>query len=205
MRWSHFFQVGKFNLFLKVQAWYKDKVRTVGYSSRVIPTSLHVLFLDYDNIKDDRLKEELTFLQEEFELGNFYVLSTSELGRHCVCLDALRAKDQMEIVEFSNCDWVYRKGVTINEYRTWILRCEPKGDRDAPKYAYTVESPYEGKNLQSVGHKMFLEAQFGVPVPELKQPYGEEAIELQGYDTMSKITKDEVEQKRGDKDEEENG
>lgn len=103
----------------------------------------------------------------------------------------------------SNCDWVFRKGVTINEYRTWVLRDKPKGDRESPEYLYTVPSRYEGKNLQSVGHKMLLEQTFGVPVPELKRPIGIEAIEEQDYTTFSKITRADLEKKRGGKHEEE--
>jgi len=187
MRWTTAFQIGKLNLFFKVVAWYKDSARTRGYSSRVIPTSLHVIFLDYDNITDERLIEELKFLQDEFEIGNFYVLATHEYGRHAICIDALTLKEVKEIVDFSNCDLAFKKAPMINEFRTWILRCEKKGDRSPPKYLYTVESPYEGRNPQSIGHKRFLEIMFGVKIPKLKNPIGEEAIEIQEYNTWSKI------------------
>lgn len=64
----------------------KLNVRTSGVSSRVSRTSLHVVFLDYDNIDDERLREELAFLQNKFEIGNFYVLETRNEGRHVVCI-----------------------------------------------------------------------------------------------------------------------
>ena len=193
MRLSYLTQIGKLNLFIKVQAWYKDSVRTEGYSARVLPTCLFVPLLDYDNIVDDRLKPELRFIQDEFEIGNFYVFCSSELGRHCVCIDALRIKDVKEIVEFSSCDLAFKKAPRISEYRTWVIRYDKKGDRPPPAFGYVVESPYEGTNLQSVGHKMFLEAVFGIKIPELKNPLGDEAVELQGYNTWSKITIAELE------------
>jgi len=159
----------------------KLDVRTKGVSSRIPGTTLHVLFLDYDNITDERLTEELRYLQDEFELGNFYVLETRNNGRHCVCIDALRFKDILEIVRFSSCDVMFKKAPRINEYICWVLRFEKKGSRDAPKYLYTVESPHEGKNLQSRGHAKYLE-KFGVRI-ELKNPYGTEEIEVQSYNT----------------------
>ena len=56
-----------------------------------------------------------------------------------------------------------------------------EGNRDAPKYLYTVESAFEGKNLQSLGHAKYL-LNFGVKI-DLKNPYGTEDIETQDYNT----------------------
>jgi len=159
-----------------------------GISSRIPDTALHVLFLDYDNIVDGRLMEELRYLQEEFEIGNFHVFKTRNEGRHAICLDALRFKDVLEIVRFSSCDLMFKKAPTINEYRCWVLRYAKKGNRDAPKYMYTIKSPYEGKNLQSRGHAKYL-LNFGVTI-DLKKPYGPEEIETQTYNTGKRIEED---------------
>lgn len=189
MLWSHVLKIGKFNVLLKLQSWKTLNVRTRGASSRVPNTSLHVTFLDYDNIVDERLVEELRFLQEEFEIGNFYVLETRNEGRHAVCIDALRFKDVKEVVDFSSCDLMFKKAPMINEYRCWVLRYAKKGNRDAPKYLYTVESPYEGTNLQSRGHAEYL-SKFGVAI-DLKNPYGTEEIERQDYNTGKRRTEKE--------------
>jgi len=164
-------------------------VRTRGFSSRVPKTSLHVICLDYDNVTDDRLKEELRFLQEEFELGNFYIFETKFDGRHALCIDALRFKDVWDVIGFSSCDWMFKRAPRINEYRCWVLRYAKKGDRDAPKYLYTVESPHEGKNLQSRGHAKYL-LKFGLKI-DLKKPYGTEEIETQDYNTGKRTEKKE--------------
>jgi len=169
----------------------KLDIRTEGVSSRVPKTSLHVVFLDYDNIDDERLTEELVFLQNEFKLGNFYVLQTRNEGRHAVCIDALRFKDVLEIVRFSSCDLMFKKAPRINQFRCWVLRFAKKGNRDEPKYLYTVESPYEGKNLQSLGHGKYL-LNFGVPI-DLKNPYGTAEIETQTYNTGKRIEEDQEE------------
>lgn len=182
MLWSHLFKLGKYTLMLKVQWIKKLDVRSRGMSSRVPKTSLHVSFLDYDNIIDDpRLIEELEFLQENFEIGSFYVFETRNKGRHAVCIDALRFKDVKEIVDFTSCDLMFKKAPRINEYRCWVLRFTKKGNREAPKYLYTVPSRYEGLNPQSFGHAKYL-LRFGLKI-DLKNPIGEEIMEIQDYNT----------------------
>lgn len=74
-----------------------------------------------------------------------------------------------------------KKAPRINEFRCWVLRYAKKGSRDEPKYLYTVESPYEGQNLQSRGHAKYLE-KFGIKI-DLKNPFGPEEIEVQEYNT----------------------
>lgn len=128
------------------------------------------------------------FLQHEFEPGNFYVLQTRNDGRHAVCIDALRFKDILEIVRFSSCDLMFKRAPSINEYRCWVLRYAKKGSRDAPKYLYTVASPHEGKNLQSLSHAEYL-LNFGVTI-DLMNPFGPERIETQAYNTGKKIKED---------------
>jgi hypothetical protein len=184
MLWSTLLKIGNYHLFLKAQILRNLNIRTRGVSSRIPNTSLHVIFLDYDNIDDEKLKEELRFLQEEFQIGNFYVFKTRNEGRHVYCIDALRLRDVKEIVDFSSCDRSFKKAPQINEYRSWVLRYGKKGDRGEPQYLYTIESPYEGKNLQSRGHAKYL-MKFGVKI-DLKDPYGPEEVEIQEYNTKDK-------------------
>lgn len=175
---------GDYSFLLKFQVMKKLNIRTEGVTSRIPETSLHVTLLDFDNIDDDRLREELVYLIDEFEVGSFIVFSTRETGRHCICLDALRFRDVKEIIDFSSCDLMFKKAPRINEYRCWVLRYAKKGDRKAPEYLYTVESPYEGDNLQSAGHAKYL-LKFGLE-RSLKNPYGPEEIEVQEYSTSEK-------------------
>jgi hypothetical protein len=182
---SHLFKVGSYSFLFKFQSMKKLDVRVEGgVSARIPDTSLFVTFLDYDNIDDKRLIEELQFLQDEFQIGNFIVLETRNKGRHAICIDALRFKDVIEIIRFSSCDLMFKKAPMINEYRTWVLRYAKKGNRDPPKYLYTVKSHYEGQNYQSQGHAQYLQ-NFGVKI-DLKQPYGSEEVETQDYNTGSR-------------------
>jgi hypothetical protein len=197
MLWSHILKIRNYNILLKVQVYKKLDIRTTGYESRVPNTSLHCTFLDYDNVtavgtdtieSERRLREELEFLQEEFEIGNFYVFETRNNGRHAVCLDALRFMDVKNIIDFSSCDIKFKSAPRINEYRCWVLRYEKKGNRPEPKYLYTVESAFEGINPQSLGHATFL-LRFGLHIP-LKKPIGTDDIGIQEYNTTDRHTKE---------------
>ena len=95
------------------------KTPTRGISARVPHTSLFVPFLDYDNITDERLDDELTYLQELFHLGDLHVFKTNEFGRHVIGTDCLRPRDCLDVLEASSCDWAFKRGIRINEYRTW--------------------------------------------------------------------------------------
>ena len=162
-------------------------IRTSGVSSRLVGTSLHVTLLDYDSaISDSRLREELVWLQMLFKIGNFIVLKSSEFGRHAICLDVLTANEVVKIIKASNCDEAFKMAPLINPFRSWVLRYCKKGNKESPKYLFTVESPYEGEHLQSLGHANFLLENYGVKV-ELQQPFGTEDVETQTYYTNRKL------------------
>ena len=94
---------------------------SAGMSARIPHTTDFVTFLDYDNVTDERLLDELLYLQELFRLGDFIVLATNQFNRHVICIDRLTLKEALEVVYGSTCDAVFKRGIRINEYRTWIL------------------------------------------------------------------------------------
>jgi hypothetical protein len=169
------------------------KTPTRGISARVPHTALFVPFLDYDNINDERLDDELRFPQEIFHLGDLYIFKTNEFGRHVIGTDCLSTRECLEVIEASSCDWSFKRGIRINEYRTWVLRGWEKGERARPIFLRTLKSPYNGEHLQSIGHAKFLEAFYGVRL-RLVNPFGSEEIEIQSYSTSSKVTIKELEE-----------
>ena len=166
---------------------------TAGISARIKYTTEFTILLDYDNVKDSRLVEELLYLQELFGLGDFYVFETNKFGRHVICVDRLRLKEALKVVNTSTCDAVFKRGIRINEYRTWILRVLGKGDRPKPRYLYSVESPYNGQRLQSQAHSEFLQRYYGTPV-KLVRPDGNQELETQGYKTSNKVSAKDLKQ-----------
>jgi len=173
------------------------KAPTAGISARIPHTTEFAIFLDYDNITDEGLIDELLYLQELFRLGDFHVLYSSGYGRHAVCVDRLSLKEVLDVVRSSRCDQVFARGVRINEYRTWILRGLEKGNRSRPKYLYSVESPYNGKRLQSQAHALFLQNYYGAKV-RLTNSDGNDILEVQGYKTSNRLDmRESLQQKTG--------
>jgi hypothetical protein len=177
---------GKMFLF-HFQSMNIPKAETAGISARIPQTTEFVTFTDFDNVTDQRLTDELRYLQELHTLGDFHVLSSSEFGRHAICVDRLFLKEALDVIYDSTCDAVFQRGVRINEYRTWILRALEKGDRERPKYLYSVESPHNGRRLQSQAHAHYLEVFYGAKV-RLVNPDGNDILEIQGYKTSSKVS-----------------
>jgi len=105
-------------LLVHIQSMTIPKTGTVGMSARVPHTVEYVLLKDYDNIKDERLVEEEIVLQENYKLGDSHVLATSEYGRHVACIDRLAFREKREILMASSCDYDFKRGDRINEYRT---------------------------------------------------------------------------------------
>jgi len=163
------------------------KTPTAGISARIPHTTEFVIFLDYDNITDERLIDELRYLQELYEVGDFHILATSEFGRHAMCVDRLFLREDLKVVYTSTCDQVFKRGIRINEGRTWICRTYKKGDRPIPKYLYSVESPYNGLRLQSQAHALFLQNHYGAKI-RLTNPDGNTVLEFQDYKTSSKVS-----------------
>jgi hypothetical protein len=183
--WWHIFKLRSHNVYIKFQVWKTLKVRTAGIESRVKGTPFHIVFLDYDNIAlETLLEDELSPLQQWFEIGNFYVLQTGDNSYHGICIDALTAKEAHTIVNASGCDPAFKRAILINEHRTWVLRFDEKGNRPPPKYVARVESPYEGQNPQSLGHATYLK-RFGIEI-DPKNPVGENRIGTEGYSTSEK-------------------
>jgi hypothetical protein len=174
-------------ILLKFQSMKIPIEPTSGISARVPFTTEFTIFLDYDNVEDERLKEELMYLQEVYRLGDFYIFATNQFGRHAICIDRLPLREALEVVYNSTCDPTFQRGIRINEYRTWILRAIEKGNRTKPRYVYAVESPYNGERLQSNAHAQFLMTHCGAPI-RLVNPDDNYELEVQGYKTSSKIT-----------------
>jgi hypothetical protein len=180
-------RIFRWMLLLKFQSMKIPIEATSGVSARIRYTTEFAIFMDYDNVEDSRLVEELMYLQELFGLGDFYILATNEFGKHVVCIDRLQLKEALRVIYNSTCDAVFKRGIRINEYRTWVLRGLGKGDRPKPKYLCSVESPYNGQRLQSQAHGKYLQRYFGANV-RLVNPDGNDELELQGYKTSSKIS-----------------
>ena len=95
MRLSVTFRFLGWMLLFHLQGMPIPKAPTVGLSLRIPHTTDFVVGMDFDNIKDERLIDELQYLQELFELGDCHVFETSSYGRHVLCIDRLPLKENL--------------------------------------------------------------------------------------------------------------
>src|SRR4030067_2910300 len=80
------------------------KAPTAGISARIPHTTDFVIFLDYDNIVDESLIDELLYLQELHKLGDFHILLSNPFGRHAICVDRLQLTEALDVIRSSRCD-----------------------------------------------------------------------------------------------------
>jgi len=186
MRFNATFRIFDKKFLVHFQSMTIPRTGTVGMSARVPYTVEYVLYYDYDNRKDEGVIEEQVVLQENYKIGDSHVFYTNEFGRHVVCIDRMPLREAREIVMASTCDFNFKYGYRINEFRTWILRVLEKGERDRPKYLYSIPSPYNGMRLQSHAHGHFLKYFYGADV-RLTNHDGNTELGIQRYKTSSKV------------------
>jgi len=152
-------------LFFSFYVFKKPQTPTVGMQSRCAD-SRHVLFLDYDCITYDALIEELKYIQEIFQLSEFYIFKSSpkrEDKYHAICLDKASFKEIWDIINETSCDYAFKKAPGIQQIRSWVLRFAPKKSREAPQFIQVLKSKYHIRE-QSAAHAKFLEVYYKVPV-----------------------------------------
>jgi len=188
-----------------------DRPRTVtgGITSRIAGTNMHVLFMDYDIIREDYLLHELEFLQEVFKLGNIYVFRSrvaestdsrivdGEMleggvigGYHAICLDVNTLRYNIMVLRSSSSDYAFISAPFYNPEKHWVLRTAPKGERDPPVYVRVLESEFEGVNdkMQSTWHARFLDEMYDLGIEEtLVNPDGNEEGIMDYYVTAKRV------------------
>lgn len=170
-------------LYNKPNAWVH------GYSARC-EDSRFVLFMDYDNMPFEDLKNELKYLQKKYFLGDFIVFKLDrENSYHAVCLDKFSMIEVYEILKDSSTDIAFTNSVKNLQSKSWVLRWAEKGERDAPKFACTLFSKFR-KREQSNAHKLFLKKLL-VPIRNKGKWDKFSKIQVVIYDTFNRILKEE--------------
>lgn len=125
-----------------------------------------VVFLDYDNILyEEMLVPEIRYLQKKYELGDFYILKSSQKPNcfHAVCFDKVSVFEWKDILEESSCDENYKKP-TLKDFRTCVLRIAAKGASNAPVFKSVLLA--RSGRVRSLAHSKFFEFHYGVPIRE---------------------------------------
>ena len=187
---THYARVkGGFQLEMRVIA--RKKMRVWGMDSRTLDCR-HVLFWDYDDCQQDRVIEDLRYLQEKYQLAEIYVFKsrpevktmvsipeccipeqfqdkkaqTIEVitgSYHAFCLDKCSLYEANSILADSQCDYAFKKGARVDMSRSWTLRTFADEKRGKPEYVCTLESPYHERE-QSSSHIAFVNRIYGLGI-----------------------------------------
>jgi len=127
--------------------WVSPKAfKTEGITNRVIPThladyemkELFTTFLDYDGISFENLKEMITELQYNYNLGTAFIFKTQEDSFHVIFPTITSLQTQLNILAASECDSEFINYFMRFKERT--LRTEGKGTQLAPEFVCVLLS-----------------------------------------------------------------
>ena len=158
---------------------YSRKIKkewVTGYTNRT-EDGLYIITLDYDNLDQDDVINDIRRLQYEFALSDFYVFNSGN-GFHAVCLDKVTLLELRNIMENSSIDPNYMRVPFISGKRLWVLRLTNKDDKEV-FYSGTIKSSY-GKNRQSQAHAILLNNLFDLGI-KLIYSDGEKHLKLASY------------------------
>lgn len=148
--------------------------KTIGIRNNCIDSKKNassgnrIIFLDYDEILlKEMLIPEIKYLQQKYELGNFYIFKSSQKPNsfHAVCFDKVKVYEWKDIMEESSCDENYKKP-SLKDFKTAVLRIAPKGSSNAPSYLMTIKSPIRAR-IKSLAHYNFFKFNYDLPDEEI--------------------------------------
>lgn len=139
----------------------------------------HCLFIDYDNIWEYFVREELKWLTEEYPITPFYLFYTKRntnkegskyekySGNYsAISLTKMTFKKAYDILQTTHSDFNYKRVPHFIKYKFWVLRMIAKKDRPAPKFLCMIPEDPKKWNLEpevSRVHLKLLEKWYGIP------------------------------------------
>jgi len=141
--------------FIKYSILDKPHTHTIGIASRC-KDNKHVVFLDWDCINIEIVKSDIRYIQEMFNLGNFYIFKSSQKpdSYHAICLTKVSFGELTDIHSHTSCDYAFRYAIKGFTEKAWVLRCVKKGDSDTPIYIEIIKHP--SKREKSYAHAVFM-------------------------------------------------
>jgi len=132
----------------------------------------HVVFLDYDNINENIVREELAWSVEKYKLTPFYLFFTKRkkdeqgyFGHYmAISLTKLPFNTILQILQETHCDYNYKRMPYYSRYKFWVLRFIKKKGSPAPIFLDMIPShAVNMENRVSRAHLNFLEKWYPIP------------------------------------------
>lgn len=117
------------------------KYRVYGITNRT-EDNKHILFLDYDNVENSLVYNDIQMLQDEYRLGTCIIRLSSrryvksnkvQVGSyHVIFFSKLPFGTMLKILNATHCDANFKKASF--QQRTKVLRLSQKGDKTRPSF-----------------------------------------------------------------------
>jgi len=140
-------------------SYYKSGKKDIyGYTNRC-DDGKFIVFLDYDDIPLSWIKKEIVYMQEDFNLGTFYILQSSENSFHCVCFSKVKREELINILRNSSVDDNYYLIPNTIGRKLLTLRLTNKRGMK-PIFLEKIER--KSNILESYEHKKFFHRWFNI-------------------------------------------
>jgi len=114
--------------FLKFSYIKRPELNAIGVNS-ITEDQMFVLFLDFDNLTEEKVREQLDYVHREWNVSHFVILKTRERHYHVVTFEKLELSMCRDIMSNLMVDYKF-KNVGVNSDSGWILRLFEKRDLD---------------------------------------------------------------------------
>lgn len=148
-------------LFFDLNIRDKRQIETFGYTNRC-EDGRYIIFLDYDRIELKWIEGELKFLQDTFQLSDFYIFKSGEDNYHAICFDKVALYKYLNILKNSTVDINYINVPLHFGKKIWVLRMSDKNDIPV-EYVRKISSPFN-KHTQSKAHAKFISKMFHINI-----------------------------------------
>lgn len=185
MKLKHSMNYGNKTLIFNISIINRRLVWTRGSSNRTIDNK-RIFYIDYDNLKESYVKEELLLLQEQYNLGKIYVFESSESSFHAVSFCKLSLNEFVDILENSSCDYAFKNMPHYLKFsKYWVLRQFSKGNKKRPKFKYCLKAKTNKK--QSSAHHKYFKILYPKANIEIEKPDGLKDVVIIDYPTSTGI------------------
>lgn len=132
----------------------------------------YVVFLDFDDVPEEWVTEELNLLLDLFNLRSVHLFKTTN-GYHAISTQKVNLRTLIKILRDSSTDSAYKWVPLRRARKVWTLRTTEKGG-NKPKFLTTIPGSALVKGEESKPHNEILRKLYNITIPTVHEDDEEE-------------------------------
>ncbi len=141
----------------------------------------HLIFVDYDVTNIDVIIEQVSFVQEKFDLGDAYVFKTSKDNYHLIFLDKLSFNEVLNVYGYLH-NYDLDHYLKSYERKNFILRLSKKKSKEI-NFKLNIESSSPG-GIKSNAHRKLLNHFYGLNIEKTKDFDNSDSLVFENYESV---------------------